>query len=100
MLKDYLISMLRDDKRTKDIFKNVKGDAKSYKQITRNVLHSLSAFLKETERIFGGLSLTIHFSRGDVFGSHSGIFLKLNLLRCWKHLTKIRSTKYLLSQKQ
>lgn len=57
MFKKYLTNMFRADKRFPNILQNFKRGNKSYKQIRGNVLYSLNALLKETERISGGFEL-------------------------------------------
>lgn len=74
MLKECLTNTLGDDTITTDVFKNAKGEAKSYKQIKGNFLHVLNAFLKETESISSAFGLTIDFRKGDDFGSHTVFF--------------------------
>lgn len=80
MGKECFISMLKDDSRTTVVFMNAKVEAKSYKQTEKIVLYSLIAFLKTAKHISGGFFPTVHFSQGDGFGSHSGLFPEFRLV--------------------
>lgn len=97
MLKKCLITRLRDGKRTTDVFKYAKEEAELYKQIRRKIPHPLNAFLNKSGRTFGGFRLTIDFWKGDGLGSYIALFLKLLLLKCWKHFTTANPTKHFLS---
>lgn len=74
MLRECLLSILGDDKRSTGVFKDAMRGAKSYKQIKSNAFHPLKAVLKETERIPDAFGLIVDFSKGDGLRSHTGLF--------------------------
>lgn len=95
MLKECLKSMLGDDNGTTDVFKTAKRRNKSFKQITRNLLHLLNEFLTETERVSVGSRLTIDFQKVTDWKVILVFSLTLLLSGYWKHLNTIWPTKSL-----